>query len=203
MASNESVPKSPSQGNEMATVGSNFAGLSPDFSNLSPNFVGLSPTTTTTTDNTPTSNPPAPPRARSSSIMFAPQPQPQVLQDSVQPLERPQVAAVRSEMVEVENPVLVEMSQGQAQAIAQARAQAQAQAQGAVDVEAQRTVPQQEGRWWWQRGSMKGLQSKLITVLVAGFFLAITLAICKYGNFLNQGFFADGGDYRSRLGSRQ
>lgn len=62
----------------------------------------------------------------------------------------------------------------------QAQAQAQAQPRRPVDIEGQQTVPTEAGRWWWQRGSLKGLQTKLFTCLVAGIFLAITLSICQY-----------------------
>ncbi|RPB04525.1 hypothetical protein L873DRAFT_1666863 [Choiromyces venosus 120613-1] len=34
-----------------------------------------------------------------------------------------------------------------------------------------------EGKWFWQKDSWKGLQSKLVTVLISGLFLVITLAV--------------------------
>lgn len=147
MNSNESAPKSPSQGNEMVSVGSNFA--------------GLSPTITPGVSYAPTSN----------STVFTPQPLPPA-EDSTGFLERLLPVPARSEMIGTGNPVMVEVVQPQTQA--------QAQPQRPANVETQQPVSTEEGRWWWQRGPLKGLQTKLFTCLVAGIFLAIILAICQY-----------------------
>jgi len=37
-----------------------------------------------------------------------------------------------------------------------------------------------EGKRFWRRRSWRGLQSKLVAVLISGLFLAITLAVCQY-----------------------
>lgn len=62
----------------------------------------------------------------------------------------------------------------------QPQVQAQVQPRRPVDIEGQQTGPTEAGRWWWQRESLKGLQTKLFTCLVAGIFLAIMLSICQY-----------------------
>lgn len=48
-----------------------------------------------------------------------------------------------------------------------------------VNLEAQGLV-RPEGKRFWQKQSWRGLQSKLVAVLISGMFLAITLAICEY-----------------------
>lgn len=154
MNSNESTPKSPSQGNEMVSVSSNFAGLSPV---IAPGVYHV-----------PTSNSPVYPGPQSNAILSAPQPPPPV-EDSAAVLERPRPAVVRNEAIRTGGSVMM-----------QTQPQAQAQSQGPADIESRQTAPTEEGRWWWQRGSLKGLQTKLFTCLVAGIFLAITLAICQY-----------------------
>lgn len=159
MNSNESAPKSPSQGNEMVSVGSNFA--------------GLSPVITTGTYHAPTSNSPVSPGHQSNSILFAPLPLPPV-GDSAIPPERPRPAAVRNETIGTGGLDMIEVVQTQPQV------QAQTQPRRPVDIEGQHTVPTETGGWWWQRESLKGLQTKLFTCLVAGIFLAITLSICQY-----------------------
>lgn len=152
MSSNESVPKSPSQGNEMVSVSSNFAGLSPI---IAPDFYHQS-----------TSNSPVSPRARSNSMLSVPQSQPP-LQDPPQPLEIPQPAAMRNETIGTRSPAMVEVAQA-------------SQTQRPVDVEAQRRAVPVGAGTWWRKGSLKGLQSKLFVCLISGMFLAITLAICQY-----------------------
>lgn len=154
MNSNESTPKSPSQGSEMVSVSSNFAGLSPV---ITPGVYHV-----------PTSNSPVYPGPQSNAILSAPQPPPPV-EDSAAPLERPRPAVVRNEAVGTGGPVMV-----------QTQPQTQTEPRRPADIESRQTVPTEEGRWWWQRGSLKGLQTKLFTCLVAGIFLAITLAICQY-----------------------
>lgn len=157
--SNESIPKSPSQGNEMVSVSSNFAGLSPI---IAPELY-----------HPPTSNSPVSPRTRSNSMLSASQQQ-QPLQNSTQHLQYPmqssgdpQSTTVGDRIVETRNPIMVEV------------VQTQFRAQRPIDVEAQQGARTGTGKWWWQRGSLKGLQSKLLTCLVAGVFLAITLAVCQ------------------------
>lgn len=154
MNSNESTPKSPSQGNEMVSVSSNFAGLSPV---ITPGVY-----------HAPTSSSPVYPGPQSDAALSAPWPPPPV-EDSTAPLERPRPVVVRNEAIGTGGPVMV-----------QTQPQAQAQPRGPADIESRQIVPTEEGRWWWQRGSLKGLQTKLVICLVAGIFLAITLAICQY-----------------------
>lgn len=156
MDSNESAPKSPSQGNEMVSVSSNFAGLSPV---ITPGVYHV-----------PTSNSPVSSGPLSNPTLFTSQPLP--MGDSTVSLERPQPAAVRSATIGVGNPVMVE--------VAQTQPQAQVQPQRPIDVEARRAVLAGEEKWWWQRESLKGLQTKLFTCLVSGIFLAIILAVCQY-----------------------
>jgi len=48
-----------------------------------------------------------------------------------------------------------------------------------VNLEAQGLVGS-EGKRFWRKRSWRGLQSKLVAVLISGLFLAITLAICQY-----------------------
>lgn len=152
MNSNESAPKSPSQGNEMVSVSSNFAGLSPV---ITPGGF-----------HAPASNSTVSPGPRSNSTQFVPQPLLPV--DSTVLLERPRPAPMRSETI---GTVMVEVVQPQHQE--------QAQPQRPADVEAQ-TISAEKGRWWWQRGLLTGLQTKVFTCLVTGIFLVITLAICQY-----------------------
>lgn len=156
MNSNESAPKSPSQGNEMVSISSGFAGLSPV---ITP---GVSPA--------PASNSIVSPGLHSNSTLFAPQPPSPVGDPMVLP-ERPRPAPTRSETI---GTVMVEVVQHQH------RVQAQEQPQRPTDVETQQIISAEEGRWWWQRGLLTGLQTKIFTCLVAGIFLVITLAICQY-----------------------
>lgn len=154
MNSNESAPKSPSQGNEMVSVSSNFAGLSPV---ITPGGFFA-----------PASNSIVSPGLQSNSTLFAPQPPSPVGDPTVLP-EWPRPAPTRSETI---GTVMVEVVQPQHQA--------QAQPQRPTDVEAQQTISAEEGGWWWQRGLLTGLQTKVFTCLVAGIILVITLAICQY-----------------------
>lgn len=145
--SNEGIPKPSSQGNEMATVSSNFAGLSPV---ITPGLY-----------DTPVIASPISPRTGPSLVTFAPNSQPNLLNS--RPLERPQRTVTRRSIFMPGNTAIQEAVQ---------------ESQAPVDVETQQPPAGGVGKWW-QRGSLKGLQSKLITVLVAGGFLAITLAICQ------------------------
>lgn len=126
---------------------------------VSSNFAGLSPVIMPGLYNILATDSPIPPRPRSNSVTSLPR-LPQDLQNS-QLLERPQPTILGRETPEVSDPVMQEMGQV---------------AQAPLDIEAQQPVAAEMGKWW-QKGSLKGLQSKFITVLVAGGFLAITLAI--------------------------
>ncbi|RPB08156.1 hypothetical protein P167DRAFT_549156 [Morchella conica CCBAS932] len=126
---------------------------------VSSNFAGLSPVITSGLYDAPVIASPISPRTGPSLVTFAPNSQPNLLNS--RPLERPQPTVIRRSIFMPGNTAIQEAVQ---------------ESQAPIDVETQQPPAGEVGKWW-RRGSLKGLQSKLITVLVAGGFLAITLAI--------------------------
>ncbi|KAI5843994.1 hypothetical protein DFP73DRAFT_595016 [Morchella snyderi] len=126
---------------------------------VSSNFAGLSPVITSGLYDTSGIASTISPRTGSNLVTSAPNSQQNLL--NPRPLERPQPTVVRRSVFMPGNTAMQEAVQ---------------ESQVPIDVEIQQP-PAGEVRKWWQRGSLQGLQSKLITVLVAGGFLSITLAI--------------------------